>query len=450
MWRASWRLRSTPVRLALLFASLCIAASAASGIVAYRLIDNSLSQRLDASLRETWAVVAATYGDGDLEDIVTAIQSYEALPAADHQLFSLVDGYGRRLAGNFTAPPVQEGLGLLTATVEGLAEPRRYRIYAGSVGAARLLVGRDFEETEELTEVVLRGLGWAAGAVTLIAAGGGLWLGRRARTRLDAIAGTLAEISRGRLGARIPLIGAGDDIDLLSRQVNAALERLAALVEGMRQVSADIAHDLKTPLNRLRMRLERAADLVERGGDASAAVAQAEEECRQINETFEALLRIAQLEAGARKARFGPVDLVPLLADLAEVYAADAGDSLHWHSGVPAAPVHGDAELLTQLFVNLIENAIRHCPAGAAIKLQLTAEPGGVAVSVSDDGPGIPVEEHDKVFRRLYRLNKSRSTPGSGLGLSLVRAIADLHEATITLSSNNPGLTIQILLPRCK
>lgn len=453
MFPDSARLRSTPVRLALLFAALCMVAFAVSGAVAYRFIADALSGRLDAALHETWTVVAATYGDGDLEDITAAIRSYETVPGAGNQLFSLTDASGRRLAGNFTAPPLADGLGELVTGAVQASEPRRYRVYAGPVGTARLVVGRDLEEIDELTEVVMQSLGWAAGAVILVAAGGGVWLGLRARRRLDAIAGTFGEISRGRLEARIPLIGADDDIDALARQVNAALDRLAALVEGMRQVSADIAHDLKTPLNRLRMRLESAAGLAERGEDTSAALALAQEESQQINATFEALLRIAQLEAGARKARFAAVDLVPLLANLAEIYAevaADAGQRLLWRCAMRAATVQGDAELLTQLLANLIENAIRHCPPGTTTELALSEERDGIVVRVADNGPGIPEDERDKVFRRLYRLDQSRSTPGSGLGLSLVRAIAELHEARVHLASNDPGLVIRIVMPRLR
>jgi signal transduction histidine kinase len=256
------------------------------------------------------------------------------------------------------------------------------------------------------------------------------------------------EVSQGNLAVRVPLIGNGDDIDGVSGQINAALARLSALVEGMRQVSADIAHDLKTPLNRLDMILETATCAALNGGDACADLADARAECRQINQTFEALLRIAQIEAGARKARFVDVGLDAIVGGIVEIYgevAEDYGKSLSSKVAPGSGHViHGDGELLTQMFANLVENCLRHTPARTEIELAVARRSDRIVASVNDNGPGIPIEERGKVFQRLYRLDKSRSTPGSGLGLSLVRAIADLHEATIELEDRHPGLGVVI------
>ncbi len=261
----------------------------------------------------------------------------------------------------------------------------------------------------------------------------------------------MSDVSGGDLARRIPLEGNGDDIDVVATHMNQALDRLSALVEGMRQVSADIAHDLKTPLNRLKMTVEQAIEQGGRGEDVQTLLIDAREESDRINATFEALLRISQIEAGARKARFRPVDLSDIMASVAEIYssvAEDSGQSLDFATR-PASPcmVNGDRELLTQLFVNLVENAINHCPPMTRITLALQAEDDGFSASVSDDGPGIPEAERELVFRRLYRLDKSRTTSGSGLGLSLVKAIADLHAAHITLADRHPGLGITLLFP---
>ncbi len=261
----------------------------------------------------------------------------------------------------------------------------------------------------------------------------------------------MTAVSHGALDTRIPLKGNGDDIDLVSRQINDALERLSTLVETMRQVSSDIAHELKTPLNRLKLYIEEAGDREEAGLDAGVSIASARDEADQINATFEALLQISQIEAGARKSRFRQVNLTDVLSTIAEIYtvvAEDAGMTLvHAIDAQTEVHIHGDRELLTQLFVNLVENAIRHCPAGAEITLRLDVDERLAVARVADTGTGIPEDEHERVFRRLYRLDKSRTTQGSGLGLSLVRAVADLHEGRVELSDNQPGLRVDVMLP---
>ncbi|TIN14518.1 MAG: HAMP domain-containing histidine kinase, partial [Mesorhizobium sp.] len=241
------------------------------------------------------------------------------------------------------------------------------------------------------------------------------------------------------------------DIDAVSIQVNAALDRLSGLVDGMREVSANIAHDLKTPLNRLQMILEQAADKTASGETVSAELADARSESRQINDTFDALLRIAQIEAGARRARFVDLDVGSVVDTIGEVYAdvaEDDGKSLSTDL-VPETKryVHGDRDLLMQMLANLVENALRHCPPRTAIELSVTTQGDRVLVHVRDDGPGIPAGEREKVFQRLYRLDSSRTTPGSGLGLSLVKAVADLHGASITLEDNHPGLAVIVDFP---
>ncbi len=323
-----------------------------------------------------------------------------------------------------------------------------YRLYAGTVDGNRLVVGRSREEIDSLEEIVLASFGWASIIVALIAVGGGTFIALRVRRRFNAVRDTMERVSHGELSARIPLIGRGDDVDLLSRDINDALERLATTVEGMRQVSADIAHDLKTPLNRLKLIVEGARDRQERGEPVVEQLETAAAEADRINETFEALLRIAQIEAGARKARFGTVDLGAVLGSLSEIYgdvAEDAGQTLTAELPGPGLPaIAGDRELLVQMYANLIENAIRHCPPGTRITLGAGRGPHGVTTWVADDGPGIPEEERQKVFRRLYRLEKSRTSSGSGLGLSLVKAVADLHGAAIRLEDACPGLRVSV------
>jgi signal transduction histidine kinase len=444
-------LRSTPFRLALTFAFLFMLAFVLSGAIVYQMMSANLAERLDETIRETYSVVAATYAGNDLEDLLATIESHAKLSPKKKQLFSLTDAAGNRLAGNFTAAGLPDGFSMFDAVLPGVPPDTEYRAYSGSIGGNNLTVAFSLSETEELEQVALMSFGWATLIITGLAVAGGALLASRVQRRLDGIAATMVDVSHGRLDTRIPLTGKGDDIDIVSKQVNAALDRLAALVEGMKQVSANIAHDLKTPLNRLQMILDSASEKTLSGQNVAGELAEAHAESLQINETFDALLRIAQIEAGARRARFTDVDLGEILKTIAEIYAdvaEDDGKSLSLAQRQETTDrIHGDRELLTQMFANLVENALRHCPSGTSIKLSVTRQGERVVASVADNGPGIPAVEREKVFQRLYRLDHSRSTPGSGLGLSLVRAIADLHGATITLDDCRPGLEVAVSFP---
>lgn len=444
MYRASL-LRSTPFRLALTFGMLFILAFLVAGVVTYALFKGELGRALDVSVHDTYAVVASTYSADDLEDLIAAVNTYSALNSSEDRVFLLVDPNGRRLAGNVNTVTVPDNYSNLDADTLGFKGDDRVRIFAGTVGGNRLLVGQSYAETDDLEHIALMSFAWASAIVVALAFGGGAVLARRAQQRLDGIAQTMTDVSNGNLANRIPLRGNGDDIDMLSSQMNQALDRLSGLVEGMRQVSGDIAHDLKTPLNRLRMTIERIQQKAQ-GEDLLDLADSAREESDRINATFEALLRISQIEAGARKARFLPVDLLKIITAIAEIYAdvaEDNGQTLTFDPQVSTpAIINGDQELLTQLFVNLVENAITHCPPNTVVTMKLSSAPPAWTVVVADNGPGIPAAERELVFRRLYRLDKSRTTPGNGLGLSLVRAISDLHGATITLEDNSPGLKI--------
>ena len=444
--------RSTPFRLALAFGLLFILGFLISGVITYQYLRRELTGALDTSVTEMYAVTTSNYAPDDMEDLVAAIEAYGKHPTPDERVFSLVDPSGRRIAGNATVPRLADGLASIPAGAIGLPGDTVFRVFSGPVGQNRLTVGRSLSETDDFEDIALLSFAWVAMLTIGFAAVGGTILANRAQKRLDGVVATMVDISNGRMQARIPLSGRRDDIDLLAIQINDALERLSRLVESMRQVSTDIAHDLKTPLNRLKMTIQDAMGKNERQEPIEGLLADALDESDQINATFEALLRISQIEAGGRKARFHPVDLLGLLTDIAEIYAdvaEDSGQTLIF--ATPEAlswPVSGDRELLMQLFVNLVENAINHCPPGTQITLSLAMAADRLIATVSDTGPGIPETEREKVLRRLYRLDKSRSTPGSGLGLSLVRAIADLHDADLALDGNQPGLAVSLSMAR--
>lgn len=441
-------LRSTPFRLALTFGILFIAAFLIAGAVTYELLRRELSRALDMSIRETYSVVASTYVANDLEDLTAAVGTYASLTRSNNRIFLLLAPDGRRVAGNIPAAHFQEGFSTVRATDVGMASDGQFRSFAGNVGPNHLIIGQSYAETNHLERIALVSFAWASVAIVALAVAGGAWLAGRAQRRLDGIEWTMVEVSGGNLTDRIPLRGNGDDIDVVATHMNHALDRLSGLVEGMRQVSTDIAHDLKTPLNRLKMTVEQAIQQSESGQETLALLLEARAEADHINATFEALLRVSQIEAGARKTRFKRVDLSAIVASVAEIYgdvALDNGQSIQFDpASGPSQWINGDPELLTQMFVNIVENAITHCPAGTVIAIGSRMDDCTPRAVVADNGPGIPPEERELVFQRLYRLDKSRTTPGSGVGLSLVKAIAELHGAIVLLQDNQPGLSVVV------
>lgn len=309
-----------------------------------------------------------------------------------------------------------------------------------------LTVALDTYRTKEAKEAIIRAFAWAGAAGLVMALLGGLTLSRGFLRRIDAINRTTQAIMDGDLDRRVEVVGRGDELDRLSLNLNEMLDRLQAVMEGLRQVSNDIAHDLRTPLSRLRQRLEDAQTPEATRDDYQLATELALKDANEALTTFSALLRIAQIEAGTRRSQFIDIELSSILEDLVMTYrpvAEDIGRSIV--ADIAATiHVHGDRDLLTQMFVNLIENALRHTPVGAIIVLSLHSGDAGVVAVVADDGPGIPASERDKVLRRFYRLESSRTTPGNGLGLALVVAVCGLHDIDLDLTDNAPGLAVRL------
>jgi signal transduction histidine kinase len=415
-----------------------------AGGIGYGLMQAQLAVRQDARVTEIYAAIEETGQLGDEAELIEALESRIKASPSRATAYRLLDAIGATLASNIGDAAIPDGWSTVPAARLTIAADHSYRLFTGKVGHYSLTVGLSNADQDVLQADLLASFGWAALAALLAALAVGTTLAVRVQARMTVTEATAARIAQGDLSARLPITGKGDDLDRVSQAVNAALERLASVVEATQQVSSDIAHDLRTPLNRLRINLLEAAQKLASGenpeNDLSAALAQGE----TIDQTFTALLRIAQIEAGARREKFAPVDLAALVADVADVYAnvaEDAGSSLAWETHGPMW-VMGDRELLTQTFANLIENAIRHCPPGTAIALAVQAEGEHVTASISDTGPGIPVAERDKVLRRLYRLEKSRTTEGTGLGLALVKAVTDLHGAKLILTDAAPGLRV--------
>jgi signal transduction histidine kinase len=359
------------------------------------------------------------------------------------------DAHGEVLAGNIRALPPRVGI----VEWESEATPfdrRRGRIRGRGVlvGDNYLFVGWSTHQLHEMEEFIAVSFIWGSIAAIAVALAGGAFMSGRLVRKIETVSATSRNIIQGDLSQRVPIAHAGDEFDRLSLSVNAMLDRIETLMGDLRQVTTDIAHDLRTPLTRLGQRLEIAAR-----SDADEQVLRknlgdARREVDDILAMFTALLRIAEVESGARKAAFSRVDLGEIVDTVVEVYrsaAEEKGQQLEYRLDPGVATV-GDRELLIQLFANLVQNAIRHCQAEARIEVRARRVDGAVEVSVADNGPGIPADMRAKVLQRFVRLENSRTSPGYGLGLSLAAAIANLHDAPLTFTDNAPGLRVAVRL----
>jgi len=282
--------------------------------------------------------------------------------------------------------------------------------------------------------------------LTLGLIGGGL-MSRNLLRRLDQINSTSREIMAGHLSRRLPLSRAGDEFDTLARNLNRMLERIERLMKGMRQVTDSVAHDLRSPLNRLRNRLEGALKRLPPEGEESAEIDAAISETDRLMATFDSLLLIAEAEAGAARNSMSRVDLSALAHDVWELYAPVAeenGIELNMAEALPLE-VRGNGNLLSQALANLVDNAIKYTPQGGRVTIAAEKNGQGTVLSVADNGPGIPIEDRPRAVERFVRLEASRHSPGTGLGLSLVAAVARLHDARLELSDNHPGLKASVI-----
>ncbi len=431
--------RSAAYRIAFVYSAAFALAMAALGVAVFWAMHVAFTRQLDAVLAEEATTLAAEYrsdGPGELGD---AIAQREASRAPDRLLYALFAPDGRHRFGGFaTARPEPGAQDIAYSDPQrGGATARALAIDLGD--GARLVVAADRERIDRIDRIVVSV--FAAGFLVLVVLGvaGGALLGGYLRRRLSAIAGTAEAIVGGDMTRRIPVGPRGDEFDRLAESLNAMLERIAGLIENVRQVSSDLAHDLRTPLARLRNQLESG---LHEAGDRAATIAGAIRRVDELLGLFAAILRIAEVESGNLWILFAPVDLSALATELAESYApafADGGHRLEW-SVAADQTTDGDRELIAQAIVNLLENAQRHTPARTTIRLTLEPIGDRIRLSVADDGPGVPPADRERVVRRFARLEESRTTPGHGLGLNLVAAVARLHDSALVLNDNQPGL----------
>ncbi|MBI1214156.1 MAG: HAMP domain-containing protein [Alphaproteobacteria bacterium] len=372
-------------------------------------------------------------------------------------LYLLAGEDGTPIAGNVRAWPAGIASGPVNFSIErptenGTESRPGHAILLTLPNGYRLLVGRDMKQVSEVEATIRNTLLYALGLTALFGVIGGAYISRNVMRRLELINRTSQEIMSGDLTRRIPVRGDRDELDHLAVNLNAMLDQIETLMTGMREVADNIAHDLRTPLNRLRNKLEGLT--IGDGGtreDTIAALEGAIGEADNLIATFNSLLLIAEAETGAHRDTMEPVDLRDIVRDITDLYepvAEQRGIKLEV-SAPTSVPVRGNRSLLARAAANLVENALKFTPEGGQVRVT-TASPRDEPpyLSVSDTGPGIPEEDRERVLDRFVRLERSRNTPGSGLGLSLVAAVARMHDGKVELGDNRPGLSAKFIFPR--
>jgi signal transduction histidine kinase len=416
-----------------------------------------MERQTDETINAEIQGLAEQYSQLGLTGLIRVIKSRVAKDKAGSSVYLLTDWKFNPLAGNLGEWPKfkDTGSGWFDATLEDTEnfEPRRVRMrYFLLPGNFHLIVGRDVSERVKVERLIMDALIWGLGITVILGSLGGLLTSRWMLKRIDVINKASREIMRGDLTRRIPSGGAGDEFDRLAENLNAMLDQISRLMDGVKQVSNNIAHDLRGPLNRIRSGLEMSLTRAESPEEYRAVLTQTITEIDNLLMTFNALLTIAQAESGTRRQDFTDVDLTSLAADVAELYeplAEEKGLSFSVDLA-PDVTVPGNRHLLSQALANLLDNAVKYTPDGGAITVTLAGAADGPELAVADTGPGIPALYRDLVLERFARLESSRNTPGSGLGLSLVAAAAGLHQAALRLEDNHPGLRVTLAFTRAR
>jgi signal transduction histidine kinase len=456
-------IRTTTFKLTLVY--LTVFALFAAFLLGYfafntrRLFTEQITATVDAEI----SGLQEQYRAGGIRRLVLAVDRRSRQPGSN--LYLVTTATGQALAGNVGALPagILDKLGWTETEYRRIEDPNSVphqaliRVFELPDGF-RLLVGRDLEDRQRLEKVVISAGRWSIALVIVLGLAGGFFVTRRVLRRIDAMTETTRTIVEGDLTGRLPIAGTGDELDRLAENLNAMLERIEALMRGLKEVSDNIAHDLKTPLTRLRNRAEEALRKARTESDYREALGRTIEESDALMRTFNALLMIARAESGQARDDMTEFDAAEIAAGVGELYepvAEERGLVLKVEAPEPIS-VRGNRELVSQALANLVDNAIKYAvpeqPAAGArapeILVRAFGEGDRVLLVVADNGPGIPQADRARVVERFVRLERSRSLPGSGLGLSLVAAVARLHGGELRLEDNQPGLRAVIALPR--
>ena len=454
--------RTTAFKLTLVY--LTVFALFAISLLGYfafntrRLVTEQINRTVDAEI----AGLSEQYNIGGIRRLVFVVDARARRPGSSLYLVTTFNGEG--LAGNVgsLAEGVMRTPGWAETVYRRLDDPEGTEHHAlvrvfQLPGGYRLLVGRDLEERERLYDIVVSAGQWSIALVIVLGLAGGFFVARRVLRRVDAMTQTSRVIMAGDLSGRLPVDRTNDELDRLAVNLNVMLDRIEALMRGFKEVSDNIAHDLKTPLTRLRNRADEALRIGRNEADYRSALEATIEESDELIRTFNALLMIARAESGGASTHMIEFDAGEIVRGVGELYdplADENGIALTVESPQPV-PMRGNRELVTQAVANLVDNAIKYAtPAsgsgdGKSAAIVVTARSDGdmAVLTVADNGPGIPDADRGRVVERFVRLEPSRSAPGSGLGLSLVSAVAHLHGGTLKLEDNGPGLRASLLLP---
>jgi signal transduction histidine kinase len=457
-------LLSTPFRLALIYmGAFILAAGLTVGFIAWR-ANELLTTSVVETLRAEVVGLREQYQAGGPARLSAIIAERAADPGSS--LYLLVDSAGQRAAGNLrqVPPELRDGAqrGVFTYSPQSGPAQGKPRVAVGVLfdvpGGLTLVVGRDIEDLRRFAWTMGRLGLWSVIILSALGVGGGLLISRSVLRRIETVNDTTRTIMAGDLSRRIPLNGSGDELDRLAESLNAMLSRIEELMGALREVSDNIAHDLKTPLNRLRNRAEAALRSSEGAGIYRDGLVKTIEEADELIKTFNSLLLIARLEGGAIAESMERLNPASIIADVAELYepvADEAGLSLSVSAEL-GLTLTANRELVSQAVANLVDNAIKYSPDGrrangaapaAPISIALKRVAQDIEIAVGDRGPGVAPEDRQRALQRFVRLEKSRSRPGSGLGLSLVAAVARLHGGSIRLEDNAPGLRAVLNLP---
>ncbi len=447
-------LRTVAFRIVLVYVVLFTVSAAALVAFAYWNTERALNVETDQTIEAEITGLSEQYQRQGLAGLTEIIISRSV--RGGQALYLLTDDEQHIIAGNLDSwpqtEPASDGFIEFEYQRRVGSELQSYRA-RGRVfiltGGFELLVARDVHERYETERLFTTALPWSVALMLFLGVLGGGLISRNLLARLDSINRTSAEIMAGDLSRRIPVTTAGDEFDALAENLNRMLDRTERLMRGMRDVTDSVAHDLRTPLNRLRNRLE---SLLSHGnGDTAQGreIEAAVDETDRLIATFNALLLIAEAEAGVVREAMARVDLSQVIEGVAELYEplAEEKDLALEIAPGGAASIRGNLSLISQALANLLDNAIKYTPPGGRVRVAVEDRPTGVALTVADSGPGIPSGERARVVERFVRLEESRNSPGTGLGLSLVAAVARLHDARLELAENAPGLRATLIFP---
>ena len=450
--RASLWLRSASIRLAVGYASLFGLSAIVFMMFMWWASTGLLERQVEAAIRTDANELSAQWQSGGLGALMLTIQARLDQDVDDSAIYLLEDRGGLRLAGNLQHWPdsikrtdIWYELPISRAGARELAEMHAFLLPNGD----RLLVGRDIRGRDLLRRLLGQTLLYALAVVLGLSAFGAVVVRNLFDRMVRDVASTAGRIASGDLAGRVPLAGTGDEFDQVAATINDMLDRMARLMDGVRQVSNSIAHDLRTPITRARSLLEDALRAGRTPDELRDAIARAVDNLDGITKVFEALLRISEIEAGSRRSAFAAFDLVPVLATLADFYLALAEEQgIAIEIDLPdRLIVNGDRALLQQAVANLLDNAIKFSDGSASVRLVARTEGNAALIRVVDGGPGIPTVDLARATERFFRGETARSTPGSGLGLALVQAVVQLHGGELRLADAEPGLSATVAIP---